>query len=36
MAAIEVVGLTKVYGDLRAVDDVSLAVADGEFRWETS
>jgi ABC-2 type transport system ATP-binding protein len=29
--AIEVAGLTKVYGDLRAVDGVDLAVAEGEF-----
>lgn len=29
--AIEVAGLTKVYGDLRAVDDVSLSVGEGEF-----
>ena len=31
MAAIEVAGLTKVYGDLRAVDDVSFEIAEGEF-----
>lgn len=31
MAAIEVVDLTKTYGDLRAVDGVSLEVAEGEF-----
>lgn len=30
-AAIEVAGLTKVYGDLRAVDDVSFEIAEGEF-----
>jgi ABC-2 type transport system ATP-binding protein len=29
--AIEVAGLTKTYGDLRAVDDVTLAVGEGEF-----
>ncbi|WP_198346442.1 MULTISPECIES: ABC transporter ATP-binding protein [Nocardioides] len=29
--AIEVTGLTKTYGDLRAVDDVTLAVEEGEF-----
>lgn len=31
MAAIRAEGLTKVYGDLRAVDGVSLEVAEGEF-----
>ena len=31
MTAIEALGLTKVYGDLRAVDGVDLAVAEGEF-----
>lgn len=31
MAAIEVTDLTMTYGDLRAVDDVSLSVAEGEF-----
>ncbi|MBU2074853.1 MAG: ABC transporter ATP-binding protein [Actinobacteria bacterium] len=31
MAAIRAEGLTKVYGDLRAVDGVSLDVAEGEF-----
>lgn len=31
MAAIEVVDLTMTYGDLRAVDGVSLSVAEGEF-----
>ncbi|QBR93726.1 ABC transporter ATP-binding protein [Nocardioides euryhalodurans] len=31
MRAIEVEGLTKVYGELRAVDDVGLEVAEGEF-----
>jgi ABC-2 type transport system ATP-binding protein len=31
MGAIEVRGLVKTYGDLRAVDDVSLEVAEGEF-----
>lgn len=31
MAAIRVEGLTKVYGDLRAVDGVDLEVAEGEF-----
>jgi ABC-2 type transport system ATP-binding protein len=31
MAAIEVAGLTKVYGDLRAVDGVSFEIAEGEF-----
>ena len=31
MAAIEVAGLSKVYGDLRAVDDVSFEIAEGEF-----
>ena len=31
MLAIEVVDLTKTYGDLRAVDAVSLEVAEGEF-----
>jgi ABC-2 type transport system ATP-binding protein len=31
VAAIEVVGLTKRYDGLRAVDDVSLEVAEGEF-----
>lgn len=31
MAAIEVVDLTMTYGDLRAVDGVSLEVAEGEF-----
>lgn len=31
MAAIKVTGLTKTYGDLRAVDDVSFEVAEGEF-----
>ena len=31
MAAIEVAGLTKVYGDLRAVDDVSFEIGEGEF-----
>ena len=31
MAAIEVAGLTKTYGDLRAVDDVSLKIGEGEF-----
>jgi ABC-2 type transport system ATP-binding protein len=31
VAAIEVVDLTKTYGDLRAVDGVSLEVAEGEF-----
>ena len=30
-AAIEVAGLTKAYGDLRAVDGVDLTVAEGEF-----
>ncbi|MFC7492957.1 MULTISPECIES: ABC transporter ATP-binding protein [unclassified Nocardioides] len=30
-AAIEVAGLTKVYGELRAVDGVDLTVAEGEF-----
>lgn len=30
-AAIEVTDLTKTYGDLRAVDGVSLSVAEGEF-----
>ncbi len=30
-AAIEVTGLTKAYGDLRAVDGVSFDVAEGEF-----
>lgn len=30
-AAIEVVGLTKTYGDLRAVDGVDLTVGEGEF-----
>ena len=30
-AAIEVAGLTKVYGDLRAVDGVDLTVDEGEF-----
>jgi ABC-2 type transport system ATP-binding protein len=30
-AAIDVVGLTKVYGELRAVDDVSFEIAEGEF-----
>ena len=31
MGAIEVRGLVKTYGDLRAVDDVSLEVSEGEF-----
>jgi ABC-2 type transport system ATP-binding protein len=31
MRAIEVEGLTKVYGELRAVDDVGFEVAEGEF-----
>ena len=31
MAAIEVAGLSKAYGDLRAVDDVSFEIAEGEF-----
>ena len=31
MAAIEVAGLTKVYGELRAVDDVTFTIAEGEF-----
>jgi len=31
MSAIQVVDLTKTYGDLRAVDAVSLEVAEGEF-----
>lgn len=31
MTAIRVEGLTKVYGDLRAVDDVDLEVGEGEF-----
>ncbi|MFC6287895.1 ABC transporter ATP-binding protein [Nocardioides sp. GCM10027113] len=31
MAAIEVEGLTMVYGDLRAVDAVTFSVAEGEF-----
>ena len=30
-AAIEAVGLTKLYGDLRAVDEVSFEIAEGEF-----
>ena len=31
MGAIEVSGLTMAYGEVRAVDDVSFEVADGEF-----
>ena len=31
MAAIDVVDITKTYGDLAAVDGVSLQVAEGEF-----
>ncbi|MDP3890896.1 ABC transporter ATP-binding protein [Nocardioides sp.] len=31
MAAIEVIGLLKCYGDLRAVDGVTLSVEEGEF-----
>jgi multiple sugar transport system ATP-binding protein len=31
MASVRLEGLTKDYGDLRAVDDLSLEIADGEF-----
>ena len=31
MASVRLEGLTKDYGDLRAVDDLSLSIADGEF-----
>jgi ABC-type lipopolysaccharide export system ATPase subunit len=30
-AAIEIQGLTKIYGDVKAIDAVSLTVAEGEF-----
>ena len=31
MARLELSGITKAYGDFRAVDDLSLDIADGEF-----
>jgi len=31
MALLQLTGITKSYGDFKAVDDVSLDIADGEF-----
>ena len=31
MARLQLTGITKRYGDLKATDDVSLDIADGEF-----
>ena len=31
MARLQLTGITKCYGDFKAVDDISLEIADGEF-----